>query len=78
MSSCVILAVASSGTRKYLMFVPRTYTSAIRQNRSPSRLVQMTSRKWMFIQLRGMWMGGHRAAGRTQQAPAASRHLLGA
>ena len=35
----------SSGIRRYLMLLPRMMTSGSRQNRSPSREVQMTSRR---------------------------------
>ena len=42
---------ASSGTRRYLMLFPRTTSSGSFQKRSPSREVQITSRRQMFIQL---------------------------
>ena len=42
---------ASSGIRRYLMLLPRTTSSGSFQKRSPSREVQITSRRQMFIQL---------------------------
>jgi hypothetical protein len=42
---------ASSGIRRYFMLLPRTTSSGSFQKRSPSREVQITSRRQMFIQL---------------------------
>lgn len=47
--SSVTLDSVSSGRRMYLIVLPRMKASFILWNVSPSLLVQMTSRMWMFI-----------------------------
>lgn len=50
-SSAGTRLITSSGMRRYLMLFPRMTTSGSRQNLSPSREVQITCLRLMFIQL---------------------------